>query len=227
MSRNNPHDRSRPYRPRARAHAAVEAAVHSAMRGVTCLTIPATALWLVLATPALVLAAEGAAGNPWLELLWKAVNFFALVAVLVYFFRKPLSGALHSGAQAAKSGLGDARTLARNAEDELARQREQIADLQGELARLRDEARAEAADEHERLTVAAQEQSERIQAQSKRQVEQEFNKARQVLKEQLAEETLRLAEEIIQSKMDDATRRRLAGESIEQLGQARTAGAGT
>ncbi len=174
-------------------------------------------LLLVLAAPA-ALAAEGGGTNPWLELLWEAVNFFGLLAVLIYYFRKPLRGVLRAGAENARAGLDGARASAKEAEDELARQREQIANLQAELARLREEARAEADDERERLTAAARDQAERIQAQTRRQVEQEFGKARHALKEQLAAETLRLAEEMIQSRMDEETRRRLAEDSIEQLG---------
>ncbi len=46
-----------------------------------------------------VLAAEGGSGNPWMDLLWKAVNAGALVTLLVVFARKPIGNLFRNAAR--------------------------------------------------------------------------------------------------------------------------------
>ena len=171
-------------------------------------------LWLV----PLAFAAEGGVDNPWMELLWKSVNFFVLMAILVFVARKPLQAMLRGGAGELKSTYDRTRSEAGAAEAELKTQQEKIANLQADLEKLLAEARTGAEQEKIRLTEEAREQAEKIKAQVQVQIEQEFKKASLELRKQLAAETVKLAEEMISRKMDKKQREQLVTETIEQLG---------
>jgi F-type H+-transporting ATPase subunit b len=163
-------------------------------------------------------AAEGGSDDPWRDLLWRAVNLGTLLVLLYLFARKPIAGLFGGAARAARAELDAQREDARRAEAELAEQRRRIEGLQAELERMAAEAREEARSEHERLLAEARRQAERIRGAVRLQVEHEFSKASKALQVELARETVRLAESLIQGRMDDAGRSRLTTQAIERLG---------
>ena len=165
-----------------------------------------------------VLASEGGAGNPWMDLLWKAVNFGALVLVLVVFVRKPIANLFRSAARGAKEVLAAGKDEAASAEAQLAEQNEKIAGLQAELERMAAAAREDAAQEGRRMIAEARAHAERIKAQIRLQVEQEMNKARKELKTELAGETVKLAEELLGKRLGEKGRAALVDHTIAQLG---------
>lgn len=174
-------------------------------------------VWLALgASP--VWAAEGGSANPWMDLLWKAINLLALLVLLHLFARKPLLNMFRAVAEGTKQGLSSQREDAEQAKREQVAQKEKIAGLQAELERLVAEARKEATDERDRLIEEARGQAGRIAENTRQQVAQEFSKARIELRRQLAEETVKLAEKMITERLDDSARERLVGTTIEQLG---------
>lgn len=181
----------------------------------------AGALVLLTAVPAWAAEGGGAHGDPWMELLWKAVNFLVLAGVLWYFGRKPLANMLRGAAQEARAELEARREAAHRAETDLTRQRDRITNLQAELERMAGAARGEAQAEHARLLAEARAQAERIRTTVHMQMEQEFSKARKALQAELAQQTVRLAEELIRQRMDDAGRQRIVTQAIDQLGAAR------
>lgn len=172
------------------------------------------------AAPALAASAGGPA-NPMMDFAFKVLNFVVLMALLVYFAKKPLANMLRGAAEGARSELETAREAARAAEAELAGQKSRIENLEADLARLRDEAREESRIESARLIEEARAQGERIKAQIHLQVEQEFNKARAELKRQLADQTIQLAEAQIEEQLDGVRREALAGAAIQQMGERR------
>ena len=113
------------------------------------------------------------------------------------------------------------RRIAREAEEALTEQRSRIEQLQSELERMLGEARDEARQEHARLIEEARVHAERIKGAVQMQTEHEMNKARKELQVELAEQTVRLAEQMIGQRLDDGSRQRLTSQAIDQLGAAR------
>lgn len=185
-------------------------------RAVAAAVLAQLAPWALGATPAL--AAEGGSGNPWMDLLWKAVNFLVLAGIIYYFARKPVGNLMRGAAKESKDTLDEQRERAAGAEAEAAEQRRRIENLEADLQRMLNESREEARSEHERLVAEARNQSERIRHAVSTQVEQEFNKARKELQAELAQETVRLADTMIRERMDDRRREQAADRAIEQLG---------
>ena len=182
----------------------------------------ALGLGLLVALPAL--AAEEAAaehGFPWFDIAVKILNFTILVGIILYYARKPVANFFIGAARQIKTTLDGAREAAALATAERKTQEEKIENLQAELERMVVGARADAAKELEQFAAEAQAQGERIKAQTRLQVEQEMRKARVALRTQLADETVRLAEELIRRQMDETKQRDLVGDYIEQLGDGR------
>jgi len=173
---------------------------------------------LLLLTPVALLAAGGPSADPWGDLMYKAINFAILVGLLVFFLRKPISGFFRGSAADGRRLLEETRKRAEEAENELARQKEKITGLQAELERLRAEAQGEAKANQERMTQLAREQAERITQQTQQQVEQEVTKARHTLRSELAAQTMKLAEEMLNTRLDDKQRDTLVDNSIDRLG---------
>ena len=179
-------------------------------------------LGLLVALPALAEEEAAAAqGTPWLDLAISFLNFAILMGIIVYFARKPVTNFFIGAAREAKRTLEGAREAAAQADAERKAQQEKIENLQAELERMVAGARADVAKELEQLSQEAQAQGERIKAQTHLQVEQEMRKARVVLRTQLADETVRLAEELIRQQVNEGKQRELVGDYIEQLGDGR------
>lgn len=174
------------------------------------------AAMLVMAPAAF--AAEAAAGDPMMNLVYKTINFVVLLAILIYFGRKPVANLLRGAAEKTRTELETAREAARSAEAQLAEQKSKIDNLEAELERLRQEARHEAQTESERVIAEAQAQGEHIKAQIQLQVVQEFSKARTELKRQLADRTIQLAETQIEAQLDPKRREELAQTAIQHMG---------
>lgn len=160
----------------------------------------------------------GGGGNPWMALAWKAVNLAVLLGLIWYFGRKPIGAMFRGAAKQAREALEERRAQASGAQAQLADQRRRIEGLEAELERMAAEARAEAQSEHERLVNEARAQAERIKTTVGMQVEQELAKARKELQAELANDTVRLAEEMIRQRMDDDSRKRVVSRAIDQLG---------
>lgn len=156
-------------------------------------------------------------GNPWVDLLYKTVNFAVLVGLLVYFLRKPVGRFLRTGAGRSKELLNDARRADAESERRLAEQRKNIDGLKEELTALQADARREADEEKARLTAEAREIAERFRRQVQLQTGQARNQAVAEIRREIAAEAVRLAEGMIRDRMDDERQGRLVQEHVERM----------
>ena len=179
----------------------------------------AAPLWHALAGQAL--AAGDGHGNPWLDLAWKAVNVTVLFAIIFWVARKPVAQGMTALAKQVLAAYSGARSQAREAEEALAAQKQKIAALEQELARMVAEAKADVEREKQRAQADARAQAEKLRAQTQQQIAQELAKARMEMRQQVAAETLRLAEELIKGKMNPAQQQRLVEDYLKQLGERR------
>lgn len=156
-------------------------------------------------------------GSPWLDLLYQAVNLLVLVGLIYYFARKPVARFFTSSSAGAREEFQQAHGEAERMAGELEKQREKVKNLEAELAGMKEAAQAGAKNEHKLLMAEAEAGAERIVEQGRAQVEQEMQKARAELREHLADETVRLAEELIRSRMDSGRQRELVADFLRQL----------
>ena len=172
---------------------------------------------LVALLAALPAYAAGEAPPGPMDLVWKGINLVVLLAIIVYFARKPVAGFFRNTASREKELYDSAKRESEEMAAELDAQKQKIAGLERELERMVEAAKADAVEERRLMTEHAEAQAERIRTQARNQVEQELGKATNELRAQLADEAVKLAEELIRSRLDDERQQELISGYIQQL----------
>ncbi len=151
------------------------------------------------------------------NLLWWTVNFIALVFILVKYGRKPMADMFRARREAIENEY-------RELEEKRAEAEARYQEYEKKLAKLEEEARAimeafieQGKKEKERIIQEAYETAERIKQQAEFYVQQELEKARESLQREVAELSVKLAEQIIRGKITADDQRRLVQEFIERV----------
>lgn len=180
---------------------------------------------MVLAFNLLIFIAEaggGAQESPWwnkpgLE-VWKFVNLFVFVFLLVYILRRPLSEAMKARREGIRRDLMRAQEERNAALAKLEEVEARLARLDSEVAAVREQSQREAAEERERIRRATEEEAQKLRDQARREIESAGKAARQELREYTAEQSVRLAEELIRREMRPEDDERLMSLQVEELG---------
>jgi F-type H+-transporting ATPase subunit b len=179
-----------------------------------------TSIALLIATPAMASGGEDAG------LLYPIINFVLLIAALVYFARKPVLEFFNDRRGEIQNDLKKSSDLLGEAEAKFASWQRKLADLDQELETIRETSRQRAESERANIIADATASAERIRADATAAIEQELRRARGVLREEAADLALELAENLLQSQVNDGDRERLVGEFIERIEQPTTSGTG-
>lgn len=170
------------------------------------------------ATPALAKAAEGEhAGLPWGEIVKQALNFGILVGILVYFLRKPISNFLKDRREILIKAMEEASKANAEAKEKLAKVEEKIDLLDKEVEDLNRNMEKEAEVEFERIKSLTKEEIERIKEQATVAAEQVVKKAREELRKEAAELSIKSAEEIISKTITDEDQKRFIKENLGKI----------
>ena len=158
------------------------------------------------------------------QILSQALSFLILFAVLKRFAWRPLLAMLDQRRAQIETGL---RQVAQS-KDELARLQQ---DYAARLATIDEEARAkiqQAVLEGKRIAIEVQEQAreqaQAILAKSKETVQQELDKARVTLRDQIADMTVEAVERILQQRLDAQADHRLVETVLDDLERGRVRG---
>jgi F0F1-type ATP synthase membrane subunit b/b' len=173
----------------------------------------------------LILFAAAGGEAPWwnkpgLE-VWKFVNLFIFLAVLIYILRRPLSEAFKARREGIRRELMRAQEERNAALAKLEEVETRLSRLDAEVTEIRTQSVKEAEDERERIRLATEAEIEKLREQTRREIESAGKAARQDLREFAAEQSVRLAEEIIRKDIRPEDDARLITLEIEELGGAR------
>lgn len=160
---------------------------------------------------------------PGLE-LWKFFNLFVFIAAGLYLHRRfgrPVREALRSRSEVIRRELLRAREERDQALAKLAEVEGRFATLDAEIARVKERTRAEADAENERMRGATEQEVAKMREQARREIESAGKAARHELRRFAAEESVRLAEEILEREVGPEDDARLTGLSIQELGGTR------
>jgi F-type H+-transporting ATPase subunit b len=183
----------------------------------------AVALSVILhALPAF--AADPSAGGMQ-AFLWPALNLVILIAVLVYFARKPLQAYFEKRRSEIQGDLQSAADQLATAETTYAKWQRRMIDLEGELDEIRAKSRQRAEAERERIIEDARAAAERIQRDATAAVELELRRAREMLREEATQLAIELAGERLSREVTDADRDRLVDEFIDLIASTPDSGA--
>jgi F0F1-type ATP synthase membrane subunit b/b' len=158
---------------------------------------------------------------PGLE-LWKFANLFLFILAAFLLHRrlgKPLREALRSRTEGIKRELQKAREERDVALAKLSEVEARLANLDAEVAAVKDRARAEAEAEKARLTLSTEKDLAKIKEQASREIESAAKAAKQELRRFAAEESVRLAENILKQEIKPEDDARLASLNVEELGR--------
>jgi len=181
-----------------------------------------TPVLAALLAPVTALAAEGGGhggGEGAHVFFWEWLNLLLLVAVLVYFARKPVQAYLADRKSRIESDLASAAKLLGDAEARLADWNARAASLDAEAADIRRAAREAAQEEGARILADARAVAERIQRDAHSALERELHRARGRLRSEVADLAVDLAEKLLREQVQGADRARLVDEFVARIEQ--------
>ena len=149
---------------------------------------------------------------------WKFVNLGLFVCLLVYFLRRPLGEAFRARREGIRRDLMRAQEERDAALAKLEEVEARLARLDDEVATVREQANREAEQERERIKRATEEEARKMREQAQREIESAGKAARQELRHYAAEQSVRLAEQMIRRDMRPEDDVRLVNLEIEELG---------
>lgn len=150
--------------------------------------------------------------------VWKFINLAIFVLVMVYLLKKPLSSAFKAKREAIRADLIRAEEEKQAALARLTAAEAKLVSLENEKAEIIQRAKSEVEAEKIRLAKEAEAEVEKL----RQQAEAELARARQLVTADLrrfsAEESVRLAEEKLRSKINTENDARLVKTGIAAIG---------
>lgn len=179
-------------------------------------------MFIALVALKILLAPVEGGATPWWNMpgleVWKFFNLFLFIAALVYILRRPLGESLRARREGIRRDLMRAQEERNAALAKLEEVEARLAKLDAEVANVREQARREADEERERIKQSAEEDARKLREQAQREIESAGKAARQELRRYAAEQSVRLAEEMIRGEMRPEDDARLVNLEIEELG---------
>jgi F-type H+-transporting ATPase subunit b len=172
---------------------------------------------LFLATNAF--ASEGGSSpwNTWM-LSWRVINTLALIAVLVYFLKKPLVTFFSERTAQIQKDLDDAREQRERAEQLIGEYQQKLAGMEKELEKMRAELRKTADAESAKVVANAEKVAVAMIESAKLTAEQEVRKAKIALKNEAVTLAVELAEALVQEKINEDDRQRIVEDYLVKVG---------
>ena len=168
--------------------------------------------------------AEGESA-PWWNIpsfeAWRWLNLLIFVGLFVYILRRPVGEAMRARREGIRRDLMRAQEERNAALAKLTEVEARLAKLDEEVASVREQAEREAAEERERIRKSTEEETQKLRAQAQREIESAGKAARQELREFAAEQSVRLAEEMIRRDIKPEDDARLVSLRVEELGGVR------
>lgn len=170
-----------------------------------------------LMLPAAALAAAEGEPPGYEEFIFQVINLVIMLAVIVYFARKPVAAYLAQRREQIQSDVETATELLSEAEARHREIQDDLSNLASEVENLQEVSRRRAQEEAERILAEAQRSAERIQSDATAAIDQELLRAQRELRSEAAALAIDMASEILSQQVSDADRERLLDEFIDRV----------
>lgn len=157
--------------------------------------------------------------------LWKFINLFIFVAVLVYLLRKPLGSAFKAKRESIRQELIRAKAERDAALAKLSEVEARLSRLDQETAEIKAQSARDAEAEATRIAQQTNQDIEKMRDNARREIEAASAQAKRELKRFSADESVRLAEEMLRGKLGASDAARLVNQSISGLSGGNNGGA--
>jgi len=167
-----------------------------------------------------VLAASGeeSAAKGWIATdTYRVINFVVLLAALIFVLRKPISQALSSRIKNIREQLESLEAQKVEAEKQLAQYNEKLSQLEKEAEKIIKGYIKQGNEAKEKILKEAEETAEKLQAQALRNIEHEFDKARQELQREIVEKSLEKAEQTLKKAITARDQDKLVDEYLDKV----------
>ncbi|MEN8257481.1 MAG: ATP synthase F0 subunit B [Thermodesulfobacteriota bacterium] len=135
------------------------------------------------------------------DLGWRAMNFAALMFILIYFLKKPIVDGLRGRRQGIREEFDDLESQRSAAERQYQEYASRLSGLDDELKKMVETAVAQGEVEKERIIAEANEAAEQIKRQAEMAVANAVAEAKVNLKNEAADQAAVMAEGIIKSNL--------------------------
>ena len=182
-------------------------------------------MFATLITNMFALAEGEGAPAPWWNIpsfeVWRWVNLIIFVVAFIYILRRPVSDAMRARREGIRRELMRAQEERNAALAKLEEVEARLAKLDAEVASIHEQSQKEAAAERERIRRSTESETQKLREQAQREIESAGKAARQELREFAAEQSVRMAEEMIRRDIRPEDDARLVSLRVEELGGAR------
>jgi F-type H+-transporting ATPase subunit b len=192
------------------------------------------AVWLglFLVSPALWAAEEGhgahggqeGSGSQLAVLAFSAINFVLFVLVLRKYALPAVRETLRRRRDTIVQALNEAKRAKEEAESLRREYEEKLAGLAAEQERLRAQAQEAAERERQRILEEARRMAERVLAEAQLIAQREVEEARRLLRREVSEQAVRIATDLIRTRLTAADQSRLVQDFVREVGNAGNAG---
>jgi len=150
---------------------------------------------------------------------WKFLNLLALIIGAWLLLGRRIREGFRSRRETIKQDLTQARLERDAALAKLSEIEARFAGLDSEMAVIREKATAEADAERARLAQATEQEVARLREQATREIDSAAKSAKQDLRRFAAQESIRLAENILKQEIKSDDDARLAKDNVQELGR--------
>ena len=157
----------------------------------------------------------------WTDFLLRLLNFGIMVAILVKLIKKPASNFFASRRENIEKLLAELEAKKKEAEETSAQYKAKLAVLDEETRGIVAELVAEGEAEKKKIIEAAQKQAEYLKQQGQLAIQQELKAARESLQEEIGEQAVAAAEEILRKNMKAQDQQRLVRDFMTRVVEAK------
>ena len=142
------------------------------------------------------------------------INFGVLLFLLIKYGGRKLNQSLRTRHEQLKGDINESTRLRDEAKQKFDAQERRVAELEKEIATLRESMRQDAAREQARMIEAAQERGKKMQEEMRIQIDEQVKAAEAQLRAEVANASVKLAEELVREALSFDDERRLAREFV-------------
>ena len=149
---------------------------------------------------------------------WKFVNLAIFVGLMIYLLKKPLSETFRAKREVIRAEIIKAEAEKQAALKKLTETEVKLARLNIEVSTIKDRAAQEATAEKNRIIEQTEAEITKLREQANNEIERTSKQTKNELRKFSAEESIRLAEEMIKSKINPEIDAKIVKTGIESIG---------
>ena len=154
----------------------------------------------------------------WWDLLWRTLNFAVLLIVLIKVLSKPIANGLRTRQQSIREEFTDLEERKVEADQAYQSYEDKLASIDKEVSDIIQSAISQGEAEKERIIDDANRAAEDIKRQAEMAIQHELTEAKLKLREEVANQAVVMAEELIRKNLQEADQVKLIEDYLEKVG---------